>query len=231
MTSPEIPEAPPTNVGATIGLFSPLNLTGSVMDLLRERFKEGNSSQWVCRDDENVSDTSPNNVQQTLHVVPSYNDATDEADAYPRVVVARGSIVGSKIYIGNVDQNNTEFLATGLLQCGCRGTIDINLICVAETAGGCEQLVDAVYTTVLMTKELFLRRYRYHDVPVVVCTATTPSQTYPSKYQANVQFQIQYEQKWTTVAVGVPLAKIVVSQKPEDAVHYTTSHVIIDETP
>jgi len=217
-----------TDAGSTIKLtqsdliflHSPVNLLAQFVLLLEERFSQ-KRLPWEFSRDENETD---------VFIHTEYNFPQETANASPRIVVGRGTVVHRQMVIGDMGPDQPEILTKeGYYRWGM-GECDIRIQCVSENRGEANIIGDIVQTLIGMSKYEICKQFTLHEVTDTMLQPVEPWERDKEKWQASVQFRVKFEQRWFTIPVAPQLREITMYSKSSlDALDYVKTFVLPDK--
>lgn len=198
-------------------LHSPLSLLAQFVLLLEDRFSQGNLPWKFDRDD--------NQTDIFIHTV--YNGEREIKNAIPRIVVGRGTIVHRRASAGDMGPDQPELLTKEGYHHWGLGDVDVQIRCISENRGEASIIGDIVQTLIGMSRKEICKQFTLRDISNIALQPTRPWKRDKEKWEAAVQFRVNFEHQWITVPVAPKLREIKLYSKNKlDALDYVKTHVL-----
>lgn len=175
-----------------ISAGSPLAIQGLFLEILRERFKEGNGLNLVWRDD--ITRTE-------VLIETSYNEETESRSQAPAIYVTRLESRPTREILG--DRAGVE-LKEHLEGFAALMTVTMYLECVSNDEGESAILGDTVQFTLLTAQDVIQKEFGFHHFEHPVLGQTVPYDRDTKKWSTPVSFSVQFWIRWSQVPI-VPL--------------------------
>lgn len=205
-----------------IFLHSPLNLLAQFVLLLEERFSLG-LLPWQHDRDENKTG---------IFIHTEYNTPQETANAYPRIVVGRGSVVHrTDVALGDLDDRQPHLRTQEGYYHWSVGEADIQIQCVSENRGECCILGDTIQATVGMSRKEILKQFTLRSLSATNLLPVQPYKRDKEKWQVSLQFRVGFEQRWFTLPAapllrGITVSTATYSKNQLDALEYIKRFVV-----
>jgi len=191
---------------------SPLHLLGMIIVILRNRFENVSEDfpfKWVS--DSNTT---------RLHIQTYLAEHKDADNAYPRLVVGRGTKVSSASSVNDLDQNNPDLMHDRGTYYHRFGSMDVYIECIAETAAATERLSYLAWATIEMSRHEMCRAMGLLDVSSVVHEPVQPYRKDNQKFSSRIGFRLTFETRHYVLEVARPLNEVRISSLARDAAEY-----------
>lgn len=179
-----------------IAAGSPLAIQGIFLEILRERFKEGNGLEWAYRDDITTTE---------ILIETSYNEETESRSQTPAVYVTRLQSRPQKVAIG--DRAGVR-LRDHLEGFKALMEVALSIECVSNDEGESAIIGDIVQFTLLAAQDVIQREFGLHDFQHPVLGQTIPYERDQNKWSSPVDFTIQFWVHWLQVPIAPLLQQI-----------------------
>lgn len=179
-----------------IAAGSPLAIQGIFLEILRERFKEGNGLEWTYRED--ITRTE-------ILIETGYNEETESRSQTPAVYVNRLQSRPLKVAIGDrAGVRLTDHLEgfTALM------IVAMSIECVSNDEGESSIIGDTVQFSLLAAQDVIQREFGLHDFQHPILGQTVPYDRDTTKWVSPVEFNIQFWVRWTQVPIAPLLQQL-----------------------
>lgn len=179
-----------------IAAGSPLAIQGIFLEVLRERFKEGNGLEWAYRDDL---------TRTEILIETSYNEEIESRSQTPAVYVTRLQSTPQKVMIGD----RAGVRLPDHLE-GFKALMQVAMLieCVSNDEGESAILGDIVQFTLLSAQDVIQREFGLHDFQHPVLGQTTPYERDTTKWMSPVEFNIEFWIRWAQVPIAPLLQQV-----------------------
>lgn len=213
------------NQNDLIFLHSPLNMLALFALFLQERFTYP-TLPWQFSTDEGTTG---------IHIHTSYNDPQEAANAYPRIVVGRGSFVHRHKFVqGDLGSEQPSLLSHSIYQHWSMARADLNIQCISQNRGEACILGDIVQSAVGMSRREICKQFKLHELGDIVLMGVQPYERDQDAWAVNVQFQIMFPHRWIQFPTAPALRELTVgksvySQSQLNALEYVKRFVLRSE--
>jgi hypothetical protein len=179
-------------LNSLVFLNSPLHLIGKFSDFLRARFMQP-GLPWQY---------SANAADSSIFVLPEYNMPSGVTNISPAVIVSRGSVIHSRIVLGDTGVDSPGLLNRSFENSYGLGEADIRLECIGQTYGESSILADVVQSSISMSRTVLTKAFTLRDISTVVLGPTQPHQRDETKFITTVDFRIFFENRWFVAPIA-----------------------------
>lgn len=191
-TKPHAPQA------AQIVPGSPLAVTGIFLEVLRERFGEGQEVPWTWRRDVTLTD---------VMIEAGYNAELAARGTSVGIYVNRNQTVPGTIVIGDLAAARLpKLIEVFTLMMTSSYSID----CVSPDKGESALLADTVQFTLIGANNLIEGYFGLHSLGMPIMGQTLPFEHGPTKYSTSLSFDVQYQTTWRTQKLRPLLQQVMV---------------------
>ena len=175
-----------SNKSKYIGDKFTLDIVGSYVAVLRDRFKAYEYKDFPWRFDEDLSSTR-------IFIEAGSVDTYEPRDARPGIFVDRSSMVFQKLAINNLADHD---LRTGVSRFYCLGGGQVSIDCISANRGESSTLGDIVATHVLMSDDIFRAVLGFRDMSPVTLGATQPWEKDDRTFVTRVTSEFTHDLSW-----------------------------------
>jgi len=199
--------APTPGAPGVFRVSTPMTALGVFVQVLRERFTDGNSIDpvlpWTWENDPNTT---------KIFVESGWNDNLEARNVRPGVWVDRQQNVYGKIALGDQDQMPVS-MGVRLEQFYCKGDVDIIIDCTSTKPAESAIIGSVVQDFLHMSSNYIQAYFGFHDMSPVVMNQTTPFEKDDKLWSTPVQFRATYEARWASLPIANVLNEIGVKLK------------------
>lgn len=188
------PQSPQDRLKIAAG--SPLAIQGIFLEILRERFKEGNGLDWAYRDE--VTRTE-------LLIETGFNEETESRSQTPALYVTRLQSRPMRVAVG--DRAGVR-LRDHLEGFTALMNVDMMIECVSNDEGESAILGDIVQFALLTAQDVIQREFGLHHFEHPVLGQTQPYERDTTKWMSPVNFEIQFWVRWAQVPIAPLIQQI-----------------------
>ncbi len=190
-----------------IAAGSPLAIQGAFLEILRERFREGNGLDIIWQENWTLTD---------ILIESAYNEEVEARNKVPALYVYRMQTIPSKQVLGDRAGVNLPDHMEGH---GAINTCAMMIECISNDEGESAILADIVQFTLLAGRDVIMREFGFYDISMPSLGQTTPFQRDQTKWSTPVEFQVQFWIRWRQVPIRPLLQQIAqrITQENTDA--------------
>lgn len=182
-------QGPPTDEEHII-VGSPLAVIGIFVEILRERFKDGNGpTDWKW--DANLNNTG-------IVIESAFAEGDTERGKKPAIFIDKDESIYGKIILGDrvgvVWRDMSDYQWT-------LGTAPVLIECVASKRGESAIIGDIVHWTLHCASDPIQATYSFHDMSPPTLGRTVPYEAEKEAWTTPVSFQVQYPVRWRTTPI------------------------------
>jgi len=186
------------NKSKYIGQKFTLDIVGSYVAVVRDRFKGNDSKSFPWQYNEDSSSTR-------IFIDAGSVDTYEPKDARPGIFVDRSSMVFQKLAINNMAELNLKTGKTGFY---CMGGGQVSIDCISSNRGESSTLGDIVATHVLMSDDIFRAALGFRDMSPVTLGATQPWEKDDRTFVTRVTSEFTYDMSWQIDPLAQRLERI-----------------------
>lgn len=206
---------------------SPLAVVGLWIEALRYRFNANPAEPlpWVWRNNlraaEDEAETplqpDPNDPHtvigspRTLLIDSAYNIEKAARNYRPALYVGRGSVRALKLSVNNF---TGEYFPTQIKAYHCLASMPIIIECESEASGESSTIAETVWAFVLSCREIFRQDFGFHEITEPVLGETAPNNTDKTVWVTPVQFEVQYDVRWSVKPIAPFLRDLTMQISP-----------------
>jgi hypothetical protein len=179
-----------------IAAGSPLAIQGIFLEILRERFKEGNGLEWPYNEDPTLTE---------ILIEASFNEETESRNQTPALYVNRLQSRPLRIAVGDRAGLRLKDHLEGFT---ALMTVALSIECVSNDEGESSVLGDTVQFTLLAAQDVIQREFGLHSFEHPILGQTTPYDRDTSKWMSPVEFNIEFWVRWIQVPISPLLQQL-----------------------
>lgn len=199
-----------------IAAGSPLAIQGVFLEIIRERFREDAGLGIIWR---------PDITETDVVIEVAFNEETESRSQTPGVYVTKLDTVPGKVVIGDRVGVRLEDHCEGF---GAIATVGIALDCVSNDEGESAVIGDIVQYMLLASQDVIQREFGFYDMTHPSLSQTQPFERDTTKWNTQLQFQVQFWIRWSQVPISPLLQQIAtrISVNGSDVAGYFTDATI-----
>lgn len=206
---------------------SPLAVVGLWIEALRFRFNTTPAEPlpWVWMNDlrpaEDEEETplqpDPTDPHKTIGsprrmlIDSAYNVEKAARNYRPAIYVGRGAVRPLKLSVNNFVG---EYFPTQIKAYHCLASMPITMECESEAAGESSTIGDTVWAWVLSCREIFRETLGFQEITEPTLGETTLGVTDKEVWSTIVQFEVQYDVRWSVKPLAPFLHDITLRLRP-----------------
>lgn len=208
---PPLPVIPPVdqpinqtllNQQASVGLHSPLAITGAFIYIIRGIFSPDNKLSWTWVD---------NKTESTILVESQYQPDVDAKDLRPGVYVDVDQTSFGQISTGYQDQNQPGLIETGQETFISHGNVDVLIDCTSKSKGESIQLGTLVSTYLHCSAKLIKKTFGFRSMSPVAMGRCIPYYRQENLFNSQITFRVEFELRYATIPIAPVLRGIGVN--------------------
>lgn len=199
---------PVERANALTRLSTPLATIGVYVALLRERFKEGVTSDpalpYVWRSLAS-GDTDLKNTD--IFIENGWNENIEARNVRPGIWIDREQTIYGRLSIG--DQDQIPVIQNVRLESFyCPAEIDITVDCTALKRGESMMIGSIVQDFLHMSSRIIMLYFNFRDISPTLLGKTTPFEKDTRLWTTAVTFRASYENRWATMPAATAIHEI-----------------------